>query len=1777
VNNSRILGYIVFVVFCLIPYHCISQSSSQIYINEINYRAIEKQQNIDFVEIYNPGIQSVDLSNWFLTGGLDYTFPSGVSINGGAYLVIAANPSQAQSVFGVSGLLGPWTGKLSSSEDKVVLRTSDYEVIDRVDYKSWKEWPNVRFNDYQVSQPIPQNTAYSQNVTIKESISIQKINPLLDGGHGGSWSAAVPTPKQQNSNYSSNSSLPVVKSVTKSPDKPTSSQGVRIKVDFDKHELYSGNLNVTLQYQINNAGSYKIKSDANYNSSFISIPMLDDGIAAMSGDSTANNGVYTATISAKQNRALIRYKIKVESTNGYVRYFPDPNHQEDNYSYYVYNGDADFQGNSIANLDTMQNITILTKSSITQQYISTGDDNLQYDGYDYLGEGTLIYNGKIFDHINFRPRGKTRNNRIKPGIKFKMNKEKGILIENDCGKDYNEERDNLVLSGTWVNDEGSHGLVESLIYKILELTKGWYNNTDYVNLRIVDSQTETGLSGDFWGLFLIIEDNNGELLKEHDLPDGNIWTTYDPVGNPRFMFVDYFGNFTGYDDPTLWITDTGGNIPETPAVGTVNNEMFFGDWIGNEFWANGESNYYKKHSYREYYNPETDKWIGWCKDYDGAFGSGNNVTGVSTTNNSDPNFNISQPLNIPSSLNEEYKSALRSAIDLLLNTEQIDFLVDSELKKIYNPAAPYDWTTLDHARWAAYQTYHEGNVDLQFDWYKTWFQDRKSYLLTNSNHGVFDNLIPTKPTISLSGSTALNNMKFTQSNFNDGSGSFAALEWRVGEWSDPSNPIYADKCEPKYEIETVWASGEINSFSNTFTIPPEAKLKVGRTYKVRVRHKDNTGKWSHWSDPIAILPTAASAVSSNLVINEIMYNPAERYTEFIEIHNTGGTVESLDNVKFSNGIDYNFPLGSSILANEYIIIAEDSIEFYNIHGFYPFGEYKSSLSNKGEYVELQGPFRVILDSLTYDDGGLWPATADNGYYSLAFKETQIDNALPENWGIQSNIQTPGQMNEFNNLGEHNYSGLVINEIHYNPFDSTDASNGDLIKSKNFQFIELKNIGAVTIDLSGVFFSQGIDYYFPEGAEIDPGDFIVLAEDKSSFEDRYGFQAYDKYDNKLNDQGETIWLNDETGLLLDAVTYDVAFPWDMDANGGATDQSLALIDGEVDNDTHLNWMVQCNTQYTPGAENVFPCFNGLNYDGLTINEFHYNAAGGNNDEFVEIANHSNSLLNLERVAFTSGIAYVFDYKLLPPNGMIVLAKNATSFQNKYGFAPYDVYTGNISSGGETLTLKDLFANTIDQVSYSISAPWPIEPNQGNYSLGLISGSLNNNLAESWCIQEVFVTPNAANVFGDADNDSVIDCKDQCPGQADSDIGTSCNDNDPCTIGETYDGNCNCTGGVFQDSDNDGVCDAQDQCPNFDDQLIGQSCNDGNACTIGEVYDTNCNCSGGTFQDSDNDGICDAQDSCPNFDNSMIFQPCDDGDACTVGEAYDTNCNCSGGAFQDSDSDGVCDAEDSCPNFDNGLIGQPCNDGDICTSGEIYDSNCNCTGGAFQDNDNDETCDALDNSCNLIDFENFESGVGMWQSNGGDAARVSSTQSPGGNYSFRIRDNSGILSSFSSSVLDLTGNFIPEVSFSFKSSLLGSGEDFFFEVSTDGGTNFQQLKQWVQGVDFVNGSIYQENINIPTNLISSTVVLRFRCNASINSDEVFIDNLKIDACPECEVLHVQSDNGSIDQSRFVQSHIESNGVLSTGQIEFVAEDYILMNAGFEVQLGPVFHAYIEPCSN
>ncbi len=120
------------------------------------------------------------------------------------------------------------------------------------------------------------------------------------------------------------------------------------------------------------------------------------------------------------------------------------------------------------------------------------------------------------------------------------------------------------------------------------------------------------------------------------------------------------------------------------------------------------------------------------------------------------------------------------------------------------------------------------------------------------------------------------------------------------------------------------------------------------------------------------------------------------------------------------------------------------------------------------------------------------------------------------------------------------------------------------------------------------------------------------------------------------------------------------------------------------------------------------------------------------------------------------------------------------------------------------------------------------------------------------------------------------------------------------------NCNCPAGS-SDLDDDGICDTIDNCPGFDDTIIGTSCNDQNPCTFDDIWTTNCECKGQVEKDSDGDGICDDQDLAP--DNPCTADGSIDGNEPPVFLFQASN---------DCDSDGFTNAQGDQNDFDPCII-------------------------------------------------------------------------------------------------------------------------------------------------------------------------------------------------------------------------------------------------------------------
>ena len=149
--------------------------------------------------------------------------------------------------------------------------------------------------------------------------------------------------------------------------------------------------------------------------------------------------------------------------------------------------------------------------------------------------------------------------------------------------------------------------------------------------------------------------------------------------------------------------------------------------------------------------------------------------------------------------------------------------------------------------------------------------------------------------------------------------------------------------------------------------------------------------------------------------------------------------------------------------------------------------------------------------------------------------------------------TPGAANVVTRVTD-----IVINELFYNPPEDRTG-----------EFLELYHRGADgAIDLSGFRFDRGIDYTFPGGTSLAPGEYLVLSEDPEVLRNHYGLEGAHRYEGVLANGGENIRLVDRLGNLVDEVRYRDGGRWSQWADGRGA--SLELIDPAQDNDFASAW-------------------------------------------------------------------------------------------------------------------------------------------------------------------------------------------------------------------------------------------------------------------------------------------------------------------------------------------------------------------------------------------------------------------------------------------------------------------------------------------------------------------------------------------------------------------------------------------------------------------------------
>jgi hypothetical protein len=120
-----------------------SSRRTGIVFSEIMYHppARADGRNLEFVELYNARSVFEDLTGWRLSGDVDYRFPDGFKLQAGEFVVVAANPADLQTVYGITNVLGPYTNSLPNQGGTLRLRNNADALRLEVNYSDGSPWP----------------------------------------------------------------------------------------------------------------------------------------------------------------------------------------------------------------------------------------------------------------------------------------------------------------------------------------------------------------------------------------------------------------------------------------------------------------------------------------------------------------------------------------------------------------------------------------------------------------------------------------------------------------------------------------------------------------------------------------------------------------------------------------------------------------------------------------------------------------------------------------------------------------------------------------------------------------------------------------------------------------------------------------------------------------------------------------------------------------------------------------------------------------------------------------------------------------------------------------------------------------------------------------------------------------------------------------------------------------------------------------------------------------------------------------------------------------------------------------------------------------------------------------------------------------------------------------------------------------------------------------------------------------------------------------------------
>ncbi|MEO5916248.1 MAG: lamin tail domain-containing protein [Luteolibacter sp.] len=149
-----------------------------------------------WIELYNRGTSAVNLSAWKFAAGIGYTFASGTTLAPGARVVVARDPFLIPPAPGLT-VLGPWSGSLSGSGERILLQDASGNPADEVSYVDGGRWPGtpdgggstLELRDPHSDNSLPESWAASDETARRswQTYTYQGVAAASSVGPDGQW------------------------------------------------------------------------------------------------------------------------------------------------------------------------------------------------------------------------------------------------------------------------------------------------------------------------------------------------------------------------------------------------------------------------------------------------------------------------------------------------------------------------------------------------------------------------------------------------------------------------------------------------------------------------------------------------------------------------------------------------------------------------------------------------------------------------------------------------------------------------------------------------------------------------------------------------------------------------------------------------------------------------------------------------------------------------------------------------------------------------------------------------------------------------------------------------------------------------------------------------------------------------------------------------------------------------------------------------------------------------------------------------------------------------------------------------------------------------------------------------------------------------------------------------------------------------------------------------------------------------------------------------------